>query len=326
MAMAHQSEGGFLVLSDACQAGLDIPIGEIVNAIEAALKAEAAGKIWTAPKSALLPGDGRYLMTTLSASDAPQKTVVKSVMVSPDNPARGLAGIEGAILLHDSKTGRILALMQSGWVTAFRTAGLSAVAALRLAAPQSRRIAFIGCGVQARSHLETFATLFPLADVTAFGRGQANMDRLCRQAEAQGMTARPCATPAEAVRDADIVVSSVTLSFDLAPFVDARDLKPGAFATITDLAAPWKPDGMAAFETIIIDSMAQEKASATKMVDPALVSGDLLGLVTGDAEVAFDTEKRNAFVFRGLAIGDFAVACLAHERALAAGRGSFTRW
>jgi ornithine cyclodeaminase/alanine dehydrogenase len=324
--MTGASADGFLVLSDSVLGGLGLPLADIVDAIEKALRAEAAGTIWTAPKSALVPGDGRYLMTTLSSSDAPAKTVVKSVMVSPDNPARGLAGIEGAILLHDSATGRVLALMESGWVTAFRTAGLSAVAALRLADPQSRKIAFIGCGVQARSHLETFATLFPLAEVTAFGRGQANTDRLCRQAEAQGMTAKSCATPAEAVRDADIVVSSVTLSFELKPFVDARDLKPGTFAAITDLAGPWIPDGMAAFETIIIDSVVQEQASAKKMVDPALVAGDLLGLVTGDAEVAFDARKRSAFVFRGLAIGDFAIACLAHERALAAGVGSFTRW
>ncbi len=324
--MTEISADGFLVLSDLVLGGLGLPIADIVGAIETALRAEAAGTIWTAPKSALVPGDGRYLMTTLSASDAPQKTVVKSVMVSPDNPARGLAGIEGAILLHDSRTGRVLALMESGWVTAFRTAGLSAVAALRLANPQSRKIAFIGCGVQSRSHLETFATLFPLAEVTAFGRGQANKDRLCRQAEAQGMTARACATPAEAIRDADIVVSSVTLSFELEPFVDARDLKPGAFAAITDLAGPWIPDGMPAFATIIIDSEAQEQASAKKMVDPMLVSGDLLGLVTGDCEAAFEALKRSAFVFRGLAIGDFAIACLAHERALAAGAGSFTRW
>jgi ornithine cyclodeaminase/alanine dehydrogenase len=324
--MTGASADGFLVLSDEVLGGLELPIADIVDAIEGALRAEAAGKIWTAPKSALLPGDGRYLMTTLSASDAPQRTVVKSVMVSPNNPARGLAGIEGAILLHDSQTGRVLALMESGWVTAFRTAGLSAVAARRLANPESQKIAFIGCGVQARSHLETFATLFPLAEVTAFGRGQTNKDRLCRQAEAQGMTAQVCETPAEAVRDADIIVSSVTLSFDLEPFVDARDLKPGAFATITDVAGPWEPAGMAAFDSIIIDSVAQEQASAKKMVDPTLVSGDLLGLVTGEARATFDAGKRSAFIFRGLAIGDFAVACLAHERALAKGRGNLVRW
>ena len=136
------------------------------------------------------------------------------------------------------------------------------------------------------------------------------------------MTAQACETPAEAVRDADIIVSSVTLSFDLEPFVDARDLKPGAFATITDVAGPWKPAGMAAFDSIIIDSVAQEQASAKKMVDPTLVAGDLLGLVTGEARATFDAEKRSAFIFRGLAIGDFAVACLAHERALATGRGN----
>ena len=36
------------------------------------------------------------------------------------------------------------------------------------------------------------------------------------------------------VRDADLIVSSVTLAFDLEPFVDAGWLKPGAFAAVTD--------------------------------------------------------------------------------------------
>jgi ornithine cyclodeaminase/alanine dehydrogenase len=324
--MVEPAKDGFLVLSDDELAALGLSVAEIIEAIETALAAEAAGRIWTAPKSALLPGDGRYLMTTLSASDAPQRTVVKSVMVSPRNPARGLAGIEGAILVQDSETGRLLALMESGWVTAFRTAALSAAAARRLADPQARRIAFIGCGVQARSHLETFAQLFPLAEVTAFGRGSANVERLCRKAQALGLAATPCASAAAAVADADIVVSSVTLSFELEPFVDARALKPGAFAAITDLAGPWTPEGMAAFRTLVIDSAAQERASAKKMVDPALVTGDLIGLIDQTPGSGFVPGERSAFVFRGLAIGDFALACLAHERAVAAGRGRVVQW
>jgi ornithine cyclodeaminase/alanine dehydrogenase len=70
-------------------------------------------------------------MTTLSAGDAPQIAVVKSVMVSPRNPARGLPAIEGAILLQSSETGRPLALMEAGWVTAVPTAGLGAQAGWR---------------------------------------------------------------------------------------------------------------------------------------------------------------------------------------------------
>jgi ornithine cyclodeaminase/alanine dehydrogenase len=79
---------------------------------------------------------------------------------------------------------------------------------------------------------------------------------------------------------------------------------------------------MSAFGTLVIDSLEQEEASPHKMVDPKLVSGDLSGLVTGKLGAAFAPGKRSAFAFRGIAVGDIAVAGLAYERAVAAGKGT----
>jgi len=317
---------GFLVLSDEMLSGLGIAISDVVGAVEGAISAQTAGEIWTAPKSAVLPGGGRYMMTTLSSADDPDMTVVKSVMVSPRNPGRGLPGVEGNIILQDSETGRLRAVMEAGWVTAYRTAALSAVVARRMADPKSEIVAFIGCGVQARSHLETFAALYPLKEVRAFGRGRENIEKLSLMAEGMGLMVKVCGSAREALEGADLVVSSVTLSFELEPFSDARWLKSGAFAAITDLGAPWVAEGMAAFGAMIIDDEAQEQTNPKKMVDPELVSGDLKGLVSGKTDLAFDASKRSAFIFRGLAIGDFAVSCLAFQRALEAKVGTMVRW
>lgn len=324
--MGDERDADVLILSDEALLSLGISIGDIVDTIEKAIRSEAAGTIWTAPKSAVLPGDGRYMMTTLSTSDDPGMTVVKSVMVSPRNPDRGLPGVEGNIILQDSETGRLRAVMEAGWVTAYRTAGLSAVVARRMANPEAKSIAFIGCGVQARSHLDVFADFFPLSDVRAFGRGQRNIERLCNKAEAIGMKAKACSTAKEALSGADLIVSSVPFTFDMEPFVDAHWIKPGAFATITDIAAPWKPERMPAFEAIIIDDQEQERVSPKKMVAPELIRGDLRNLITGKIDAAFDPEKRSAFIFRGIAIGDFAIACLAYERARAAAKGKAVEW
>lgn len=313
---------GFLYLPDEAMAALGITTAEIVESIEQAVLAEAGGTLWTAPKASFLPGDGRYMMATLAATDDPPVIAVKSVMVSPRNPARGLSGVNGAIMLLDSETGQLHAVMGANWVTAVRTAGLSAVVAKRLANPGSASIAFIGCGVQAQSHLDTFADLFPLAEIRAFGRGQENIDRLCAAAHGRGLRANPCGSAREAVDGVDLVVSSVTLSYGLEPFVDARWLKPGAFAAITDLAIPWRPEGMAAFDAVVIDDTAQEAATGKPMVAPALVAGDLRGLVTGKLEAGFSPGRRAAFVFRGIAVGDIAVAGLAYQRAVAAGVGT----
>ena len=305
----------YLDLPDARLAALGIHPEEIREAIEEAIRMSAAGRLSSAPKSALVPGEGRYLMTTLSTADEPPLTVVKAVTVAPDNPALGLPTINGTILVLDSATGLLKAVLGANWITAVRTAGLSAVAAKRLADPRSASIGFVGSGVQASSHFDAFRELFPIASIRVFGRGQANIDRLCAEAEAAGVRAKPCATALAAVDGADLVVSSLTITYDGPPLIDANWLKPGAFATITDLAIPWDADSLACFDTIVIDDHQQEAASPKRMVPAERVTCDLRELVCGETTAGWSNRRRAAFVFRGLALGDFAAAALAYRRA-----------
>jgi ornithine cyclodeaminase/alanine dehydrogenase-like protein (mu-crystallin family) len=62
-------------------------------------------------------------------------------------------------------------------------------------------------------------------------------------------------SPREAISDADVVVTSVTLLPNLDPFLDAWWLKPGAFVTSIDLALPWLPEGRGVFQRIVIDDL-----------------------------------------------------------------------
>lgn len=307
---------GFVYLADREISDLAITPGEAAAAVEEAILALARGDNWTAPKTAILPGDGRYFMSTLAASDDPPLMALKSAVLNPHNPERGLDTINATIVLLDSSTGQLRAVLDANWITAARTAAMSAVAARRLADPRSAHIAFVGCGVQALSHLESFAAMFPLKRASAFGRGKRNIDRICAAARDKGLAAHAVNRVDEAIADADIVVSSITATYDGPPFLDAGQLKPGAFAAITDLAVPWIAESMTAFSTVIIDDLRQEAAMATPMVAPGLVLGDLVGLLSGGIEAAFSPRARSAFVFRGVAIGDFALAALVYEKAM----------
>ncbi len=303
-----------LHLDDTALAGLGITTGEVADAIEGAIAEKRAGRLHVSPKSAILPGGGRYMMSTLAVGDKAGLTVLKAVTVSPDNPGRGLPAINGAILALDAETGLLRAVLGANWVTAIRTAALSLVAARRLADPASETIGFIGCGVQAQSHLQAFASEFPIRRIRAHGRGTANRDALIEAARKMGIEAEP-ASAEDTIRDADIVVTSVTLDYAIQPFLDARWLKPGAFAAITDLSIPWLPDSMDAFGTIIVDDREQEAASERKMVPAERISGDLADLVGGATVGAHDTSRPAAFAFRGIALGDFAATALALNRA-----------
>ncbi|TGP51765.1 ornithine cyclodeaminase family protein [bacterium M00.F.Ca.ET.230.01.1.1] len=298
---------------------LTISTPDMVDEIERQIVGQRRGEVWCAPKAVVLPGDNRYIMATLGVATEPRVLASKSLVVNPRNAERGLPTLNSLVTLLDAETGLPLAVVDGNWVTAKRTAGLSAVAARRLALADSACVAFIGCGVQARGHLEVLADLFPLREIRAFGRGKGNRDALCRLAEMRGLTAIPCDTAKEAIEPADIVVTTVTLVPQPAPFLDAYWLKAGAFLTTTDLALPWQAETMAIFDRIVIDDLVQEATMSKPMVRPELVGGDLTGLVSGDVPGRQSESERTAFAFRGMAVGDLALAGLAFARAKAVG-------
>ena len=311
----------FLYLSDEILETLGVSTAEAVESIEELLRARARAEAWDTPVNLLMVPDGRIMLAAMAVADDPPLLAVKSQTFNPRNADRGLAPANGVVSVLSSETGLPAAVLDVGWITRVRTAGLSVVAAKRLARPDSSIIAFIGCGAQARTHLQAIGDMFPIREIRAFGRGSKNRDALCAAARSRGYAAVASASGREAIEGADIVVTSVTFDAGLRPFLDARSLKPGAFATVTDLAVPWMKEGMAAFDHIIVDDLEQEAGARFKMLDPALIGGDLSGLVAGDTPGRDGDRQRTAFVFRGLALGDLALAGVAYRKALATSRG-----
>jgi len=301
-------------LSEETLAGLGIAIGDVIDSIEALIRGSAQDTVWSAPKAVILPSDGRYMMAALAAMDDPSLLAVKTVVLNPRNSDKGLPQINGLVTMLDSDTGLPLAILDGNWITAVRTAGLSAVAAKHMARKDAAVCAFVGCGVQARSHLSAFAQLYPLEKIQAFGRGRANIDRLCAVADELGLSSEVCASGEEAVEGADLVVTSVTYSAQLEPFMDANWLAPGCFAAITDLGAPWHRDSFSAFDQLAIDDLEQEAALPNKLAAPEHVTGDLSGLVLGKFKGRHRPTDRTGFIFRGHALGDLALSALAFQK------------
>ncbi|MEH6645264.1 hypothetical protein [Sulfitobacter sp.] len=159
--------------------GLGLSTAQIIDSIERAILGSVNGTVWAAPKAVITPpNDPRYMMAALAAMDHPPLLAVKTVVLNPENTANCLPQINGLVTILDSVTGIPVAVLDGNWITEVRTAGLSAVAAKYMANPQARTIGFVGCGAQARSHLDAFAEVFNLEHMVYFGRGQANPSAL----------------------------------------------------------------------------------------------------------------------------------------------------
>ncbi len=277
---------------------LDLDTNEIVEWIEKVVRASKEGTAWAAPKAVLTPPDDqRYMMAALAAMDDPSLLAVKTVVLNPDNTARGLPQINGLVTLLDSMTGLPVAVMDGNWITAVRTAALSATAAKQMANPEAETIGFVGCGVQAQSHLNAFSDIFPLKHAVYFGRGQVNQDKLADLASQHGMTSAPCRNGQEVVENCDLLVTTVTHTGEALPFLDASGMKPQAFAAIVDLGAPWKRESFGTLDRVIIDDLEQEAALPNKLCDSALIHGDLSQLILGEIKGSRTPTDRSAFIF-----------------------------
>lgn len=298
---------------------LDITTQDVVAEIEDLIHKRSDNKAWSAAKAVIQPhsydGDERYMMAALAAMDDPSLLAVKTVVLNPENSNHDLPQINGLVTVLSSQTGLPVAILDGNWVTAVRTAGLSATAAKYLARKDAEIAGFIGCGVQARSHLDAFCDGFPLKKALLYGRGKANIELTKELAMSRGLEVKICGNFEDVVAQSDILTTSVTYTPQLKPFLKAGDMKVGGFAAVTDLGAPWIKDSFSDFDILAIDDLEQEKSLPNKVANTEDIKGDIFDLVMGRVDQRTSDSERTAFVFRGLALGDLALTSLVIKKA-----------
>ncbi len=161
---------------------------------------------------------------------------VKVITVFPGNLGTALDAHQGPVLLFDSETGALTAMMDASAITAIRTAAATAVATDTLARPDSSTLALLGSGVQARTHLEALRLVRDISHVRLWSR---NRDRAVQFAAEEstrhGVTVEVVATPEHAVRNADIVCTT-TGARD--PIVQGAWLDDGTHVNAVGSASP----------------------------------------------------------------------------------------
>jgi ornithine cyclodeaminase/alanine dehydrogenase-like protein (mu-crystallin family) len=101
-------------------------------------------------------GDFRAMPAALKTYAA-----LKWIGVFPNNWQIPVPTTNGSLILSDRHTGVPLVGMDCTTLTAYRTAASSAIAA-KYCAPDATELAFIGCGLQAKYHIEAYETVYGL--------------------------------------------------------------------------------------------------------------------------------------------------------------------
>jgi ornithine cyclodeaminase len=135
----------------------------------------------------------------------------KYVNGHPKNTAKNLLTVTAFGVLADVATGYPLLLSEMTFVTALRTAAISALAARRMARPASRVMALIGNGAQSEFQAIAFHRLTGVRNLRLYDtdpRATAKLMRNLAQLRLTDLEVTRCATTADAVRGADIVTTA----------------------------------------------------------------------------------------------------------------------
>ena len=312
-----------IYLTDSDVDALAPPPGAMANAIAAGFLARARGMAAAPVKTAMNCPGGDLHCQAMPAAIAGVGTGVKWVALSPGNTARGAPHISATMIVADAETGALTSILEAGRLTALRTAAMSLLAARYLARPGAAVLALIGCGVQAQAHLEALQSEFPLRTIRVVGRRRASAEAFVQQCGATTTGLEVVESPRAALRDADIVVSTVPAQQNLEAFLDARQLAAGATALMVDLARSWRPDALDALDRHFTDDIEQSRALASSNPGFAALQfdADLAGLVSGQSTGRQTDAERLGFAFAGSAIADLAVAALLVDRARENGLG-----
>lgn len=297
---------------------------EARQAVLRAFRDHAAELNRSLPKSALALGPGHAFQAMTAASEAQEIATVKWVASAPSQAGSTVPSVSALICVSDYATGAPLAILDGDEITLVRTAAMSAAAASLLAPPDARTIGFVGCGLQAHAHLAAFHDLYPgLSTALMLSRSRGSAERLAEAAAANGLATEIVDDADALLARADLVISMVPAASGLQPFLDARRMKPAAFAAAVDTGRSWLPEALPAFDHLVTDSLAQSQAPYD--VDGQPVASVRFGhdLATlSQTPPAGAGEKRSVFCFRGFALADLALAHLVLEKARAGGIGT----
>ena len=256
----------------------------------------------------------------------------KVVTVYKNNPAKhNIPTTIGTVLLQDAETGRVICIMDGGYLTAVRTGAVSGLATRVLAREKPGQVAAIyGAGGMAQMQLWAVCEARAVSKALVYDVLPKNAMKFKEAMEAKLGIPVEVAVDGAALLEADIICTATSSA---TPIFDGNNVKPGTHINGIGSHSP----GARELDTAIIrrslliaDSREACLAEAGDIMIP-LEAGEIgedrihaeLGeLVAGKATGRTDDEQITLFKSNGLAIQDAATAKLVFDKACKLGVGT----
>ncbi len=290
----------------------------LVDALADAFAALSDGRVDAPPRSQVTAPAGLLLAMPAHRPGGP--IAVKLVSVFEGNAEHGLPSHLAIVALFDERTGAPIALLDGTSITAARTAGAAALSVRLVARPDSRVLAIIGAGVEARAHLSALPRVLAIEEIRIASLYPDEAVALA----ADDPRARAVESIEEAVRGADIVALCTSSP---SPVIEASWIGRGTHVTSVGYRPPAGelPPALATSAHLFVETRRAFEPPPVGCgelagLDPA--AGTELGeVVLGRRSGRRDATEITAYKAMGNAVEDLAAAALVYQRALADGAG-----
>lgn len=297
-----------------------------IAAMRVAFRALAAQQVQMPPRLAVpLPEQGvTLLMPSLLQTSTKDALSLKIITVAPRNPFRGLPLSYASVLLLDPFSGRTLAVMEGGWLTAMRTGAVAGLATDLFARRDADVLALFGAGAQAVTQVLAIHTVRPLREVRVVNRNEEHYHHLVAQLQALLGPSCPAIRRAASAHDAldgALLIDCATTA--TMPLFSYQDVMPGTHINAIGAFTPEMCEVGAdtlAHARIIVDQRAAALSEAGDLLQ-AMAAGVTtpegwleLGHVL-DTDVQRQPEEITVFKSVGVAVQDAAVATVVYQKA-----------
>jgi ornithine cyclodeaminase len=312
-----------------------LPMDETIDAMKRAYASFSSGMAEVPLRSRLSipPHEGTSLfMPAYLQHENGEALAVKIVSIFPHNLNRDLPLIHAAVLVLEADTGRSLALLEGGTLTAIRTGAGSGAATDILARPESQVAAIFGAGVQSRTQLEAICTVRSIQTVWVYDTHREQIADFIHEMSGRGpipSDVRPARDPQQAVSQADIICCATT---SLTPVFSDQDLIPGVHINGVGSYTPEMqeiPPETVQRAALIVDSRQAALSEAGDIIQPIEagrikgehIQAELGEIVLGVKPGRLDENQITFFKSVGNSVQDAAAAQLALHNAQMMGLG-----
>jgi len=291
-------------------------MGEAIEALEKGLAAEAEGNAQNMIKTHVAWGKA----SNLHAMGA---VFAKAGYVGTKTWAHTPEGAAPVLVLYNSASGALKAVIEAYALGQLRTGAASGVATRWLAGPNAAELAIIGTGRHALAQVGAVAAVRPIKRVRIFGPSQPHRElfalRVQNEFDLEVLAAR---SVAEAIEGAS-VITVVTRATE--PVVSARMIARGAHinavGAIVRTSAEINGDVLARCDRVITDSVPSAQRLARELIDYFGPEERDWGPVQSLAQLLSNRASRRVgeditlFKSLGVGISDLALGIALYERA-----------